>query len=63
MLTCLQYGITVGQSTDDAFFDLNKNLNDSITKKKKKELTHFLGFAKAFNSIDRDKLLNKFCLF
>ena len=53
-----QYGFRSGKNISNALFNLNKDLNDSLSKNKK-NLLIFLDIAKAFDSIDRRKLLQK----
>lgn len=53
-----QYGFRVNKNISHALFDLNRGLHESINANKKCIIV-FLDLAKAFDSLDRTKLLKK----
>lgn len=58
ILTDRQYGFRRDKSINDALFDINRDINDSVSINNRTMLI-FLDLKKAFDSIDRNKLLKK----
>lgn len=58
ILSNFQYGFRKDKNINDALYMLTKNINDAITRNRK-SLIIFLDLAKAFDSVDRGKLLQK----
>lgn len=58
LLSNLQFGFREGLSTEDAVYEVTRNIYSSIDNNKK-PLAIFLDLAKAFDTIPHDKLLQK----
>jgi hypothetical protein len=58
ILAMNQFGFQKSKNTNDALFEVTKYIVESV-KLKNKVIMTFLDLAKAFDSVDRDKLLNK----
>lgn len=58
ILTDTQFGFRKSKNISDALFYLNKDINSAISKNNR-SLVVFLDLAKAFDSVDRENLLNK----
>jgi hypothetical protein len=58
LLSDLQYGFRMNRNTSDALFDILKVIGCEINSKKRVMVT-FLDLAKAFDTVDRVKLLKK----
>jgi hypothetical protein len=58
ILTDLQYGFRKDRNINDALFNINKDINNLINNNKR-GLLAFLDLAKAFDSLDRNKLIRK----